>query len=107
MEDIEKLKEQIKAEILAELTAKKSKQPRAAKNAIDKWIKDPNGALTISVGMGTAWKMYESTRNIVRLLYNKSSCAGLCNVNQEELEVTFDALFGVILECKRKIAEKE
>ena len=99
-----KKKEELKKELLDEMEQQRAdkKMPECIKYARSEWA---NGKDMIKAfDTYKAHKIYADVRDIVRIMYGKSSCAGLRIENQEVAKRMFDVIFSAILlaEYERK-----
>jgi len=114
MTDIEKLKEELKREILEELkdNSASRKNVPALEKVKAKWFHGPdarnkyNGSLMDKAfGSPEQHKIWDAVRLLVRITFRKKSTAALSDVDSEKLERVCDSLCKCIYSLKEEDRE--
>ena len=106
-EEREALKEEIRTEILEEMSKKSTKVAPGLKKVYEKWFygtdkhnKMHNSLMAEAFGHGPHWKIWETTRSFVRQYFGVTSQAQLCNKDQDEVERVADTICQMIYDLK-------
>lgn len=115
MTDIEKIKEELKREILEELknNSASRKSVPALEKVKAKWFYGPdarnryNGSLMDQLfGNPEQHRIWDAVRLLVRIIFCKKSTVGLSDVDQEKLERVCDSLCKCIYSLKDEVREE-
>lgn len=113
MTDVEKLKEELKAEILEELKAEVSKKSIPGLEAIrKKWFNGPdnrnkyNNSLMYKRFANDQHRVWDNVRGLARIIFGVKSQVRLSSVDQKKLEMVCNSLCELIYKLKEEL-EKE
>lgn len=112
MTDVEKLKEELKAEILEELKAENSKKSVPGLEVIrKKWFNGSdsrnkyNGSLMHKMFGNDQHRVWDNVRGLARIVFGVKSQVRLSTVDQKKLETVCDSLCELIYKLKKDLEE--
>lgn len=114
MTDIEKLKEELKAEILEELKAENSKKSVPGLEVIrKKWFNGPDSRNKYSSSLmhqmfgNDQHRIWDNVRSLARIIFGMKSQVRLSSVDQKELEMVCESLCELIYKLKEELNKEE
>lgn len=114
MNDLEKLKQELKQEILEELKSYTSNRRIPGLEAVrKKWFNGPNSrdkytdSLMYKMFKNDQHRVWESVRTLTRLIFSMKSQVRLSSVDQTDVERVADALCKLIYSLKQEIGSKK
>lgn len=114
MTGIEKLKEELKAEILEELKTENSRKSVLGLEVIrKKWFNGPNNrdkysnSLMSKMFGNDQHRVWDNVRGLARIIFGVKSQVRLSSVDQKKLEMVCDSLCELIYRLKEELDKEE